>query len=341
MLVVIFGAGASFDSVNTRVTTGLEMKYRPPLAKELFDSRDTFSQVIDQYPQIRPIASNLRRSMAAGKDFEQTLEKIQERYPESVEIKRQLGALRFYLREIIRISSNEWFSQARGVTNYTELFSELENWRRINNERIVYVTFNYDNLTERSLGEVLNRPFGGLNDYINDEKTLLIKPHGSINWTQISQLYNVTAYDHSQTYVINRFEHLRFTGEMAFVGDGFDIDADDGYINIPAIAIPMNRKSEFICPENHLNVLWDCLRTADRIMTVGWRANEEHFKKSWRNLVLTQLPVKTLVCSNTKEGAQVTIENLKSAGIASDFTIAEGGFSELLGTEVFDRFLSD
>src|SRR5260370_475202 len=65
MLMVIFGAGASFDSCPTYLPGAqvpmsgdqarLNKLYRPPLANELFENRPLFAEAIDRFPECRTI----------------------------------------------------------------------------------------------------------------------------------------------------------------------------------------------------------------------------------------------------------------------------------------------
>jgi len=70
MLIVIFGAGASFDSCPTyppghheAVLDGhtLNKDFRPPLANELFENRPIFAEaILRHFPQCQPIVPRLR-----------------------------------------------------------------------------------------------------------------------------------------------------------------------------------------------------------------------------------------------------------------------------------------
>jgi hypothetical protein len=70
MLMVIFGAGASFDSSSTyplgTVPPGSSSEdadnayYRPPLAKELFANRPLFIDTLEFFPQCKTIVPRLR-----------------------------------------------------------------------------------------------------------------------------------------------------------------------------------------------------------------------------------------------------------------------------------------
>ncbi len=185
MLMVIFGAGASYDSVPSRPAGApardeLERLYRPPLANSLFEDRTNFERVMDQFPRCKPIIPFLRKS-AGDFSVEEVLERLQneaEGYPKA---QRQLAAIRFYLQLVILETEVNWVSHvAKDITNYNTLMDRIERFRE-KDEMVCLVTFNYDTLIERILPTV-DIEIKRLDDYIIDKRYKLIKLHGSANW---------------------------------------------------------------------------------------------------------------------------------------------------------------
>ncbi len=75
MLLVIFGAGASFDSAPTyppgaNVLGGdrLNNFHRPPLANELFENRPVFAEAITRLPECQPIGADAPEITARFRD---------------------------------------------------------------------------------------------------------------------------------------------------------------------------------------------------------------------------------------------------------------------------------
>jgi hypothetical protein len=61
MLLIVFGAGASFDSAPTyKPETGEFRPERPPLANQLFASRERFAEALQEFPECRSLAPHLR-----------------------------------------------------------------------------------------------------------------------------------------------------------------------------------------------------------------------------------------------------------------------------------------
>jgi hypothetical protein len=145
MLMVIFGAGASYDSSPdfpppraqaSIVTPGpppaplnpLEF-WRPPLANQLFlDPHGTFGDIVQRYDRLHPIISRLRQP-PAGRSVEEQLEFFQNEADAQTdpgrERKRQLFAVRYYLYELPRESSREWLKRTSKVTNYVPLIDQI------------------------------------------------------------------------------------------------------------------------------------------------------------------------------------------------------------------------
>ena len=186
MLMVVFGAGASYDSVPA-IPPGHEPlqharpRYhsnRPPLAKELFDDRPLFNEAVRNCQKCQPIIPYLQGSSV---QVEQELEKMQsvaDQYPQRY---RQLAAVRYYLHSMLLACVEKWNAEAPGgVTNYKTFLDQLEEFRDPQ-ESICLVTFNYDTMLEDALS-VLGVNIRTITDYTAGHRYKLIKLHGSVNW---------------------------------------------------------------------------------------------------------------------------------------------------------------
>ncbi len=156
MLMVIFGAGASFDSAQSsriQVVGGAirydGLPYRPPLANDLFADRNrAFAAHIRAYPKMHAILPLLRER--SQKSVEEVLESLQSEAGAYPERHRQLAAVRFYLRDLLWECTDQWIDHTSGVTNYSPLIDQILRWHGTK-EPIALVTFNYDLLLENAL----------------------------------------------------------------------------------------------------------------------------------------------------------------------------------------------
>lgn len=178
MLLIVVGAGASFDSDPRRRANGpatLEGN-RPPLADQLFDDRELFSQMLRQFPGCQPIIPYLHDRN--GRSIEEMLAILQDE--KSAHRASQLAAIRWYLRMMIGICTERWYAETYGVLNHKTLLDQIEHHGRPY-DGVCIVTFNYDCLIERAL-ESVNVTISDFNSYTRDDRYKLFKLHGSINW---------------------------------------------------------------------------------------------------------------------------------------------------------------
>ncbi|MGH9198156.1 MAG: hypothetical protein ACRD1T_20785 [Acidimicrobiia bacterium] len=79
---------------------------------------------------------------------------------------------------------------------------------------------------------------------------------------------------------------------------------------IPAIAIPTQTKTTFECPPEHIEALEEWLQEVDRILIIGWRAQERHFLDLCIRHLAENPEVEVLVVSESPESARATISTL-------------------------------
>jgi hypothetical protein len=144
VLTVVFGAGASFDSIPH--LQGTRHQWRPPCAEDLWDPRfDSIRARWGQTDEIVPIL----RGKALG-SVEETLKQLAEdgqTYPPRLV---QIEAIRWYLHHLMWSVGRHWGEEAQGLTNYVTLLGELD--RLVpSGEPICLVTFNYDRFLDDAL----------------------------------------------------------------------------------------------------------------------------------------------------------------------------------------------
>ena len=331
MLMVIFGAGASYDSVSSLpppppsgfVPPGLppprplDNDDRPPLANELFDNRREFVSVMDKFPQCKPIISRLRSG-----NVEQELEVLQEEAEEYGIRHSQLAALRFYLQSNIWGCENRWEQRvARGITNYLSLLDCIERWRdRTSNgeevvlggyRRVCLVTFNYDTLLEKAL-DVHRVPTGDIDSYVSGPVYQIVKVHGSVNWVrEVANRFPGVGEDDQKCvrYLIDHAHELQISSTYRVIrGPGVGFVRETRMAAFPAIAIPVERSKSFECPDQHLQALQRSLPSVSKLLIVGWRGAERHFI----DLLKNRLPPNTpgLVVARSHKDGKAVVENL-------------------------------
>jgi hypothetical protein len=349
-LLVIFGAGASFDSIDTTAVRITEPIWRPPLASQLFEDRPNFNLALRNYPYFTGRLGDLRRKAAAGSlNVEHELELTRataEAYPGA---RVELAAIQFYLRQVLAECTTHWHENATGVTNYVDLLSRIDRWRHAKRERVMLVTFNYDTLLDRALAAFpISLDLTSIEGYVRRDDYKLVKPHGSVNWGRLlaGRSEPNMSSDQITRIMIERVAELDFTDE--YVVSGLSVQWADNRLTYPAIAIPVEDKSEFACPQVHLNELvrwltaWKERREqvddVSHVLIVGWRASENHFLE----LLTDRLDNKrVLVVTEGAAAAESTAANLQQAGVRRDLILcsARQGFSDFLASTDLESFL--
>lgn len=286
MLMVIFGAGASYDSCPTYppradVLTSdglarLNRFNRLPLANELFENRPLFADTIERFPDCQPIVPRLRS--LTNETLEAALEDLQTQSEAYVRGRRQLAAVGCYLHQVIAGSENGWRGVAKGVTNYKRLLDQIE--RTHPKEQVCLVTFNYDTLLEDALRQ-FDLPITSIDDYTKKHPFYRVfKLHGSTNWAREVE---TTAHIEMGPNIDSIFAQLIEQLEEIRITDTYVFSPNDpaGLVRskptFPAIAIPVERKHEFECPQHMLDQLVELLPKITKILVIGWRATEAHF----------------------------------------------------------------
>lgn len=339
MLLVICGAGASYDSVPAYPAASVPgIDDRPPLADQLFDLRPLFGDALRRYPRAHAIVPNLRERF--GLSLEDVLAKCVSEASDYPERHKQLMAVRYYLQHIIWPLEHPWvFERAKGVTNYVSLLDQIR--RRVGPDELVsLVTFNYDDLIEHALGS-RGIQLLSIGSFVERPDYKLFKLHGSAKWCRA-----VAGLPITDTTGWNQWRFVQELTENAAslrALDDFEIATEyptgqqNGRPVIPAIAIPIAGKSDFECPLDHLDTLKTLLPSTKKLIVVGWRAGEKHFLQILHDKLPPTTPA-LIACGSHAEGAEAA-KNLSDAGIDLDTQIFESGFTEMILKRSLDAFL--
>jgi hypothetical protein len=327
MFLVIFGAGASLDSVPARSRKhNLKHPLCPPLADNLFSPiRPAFVEAAFEWGEGAGLIGEIRARIASGAGVEEALEHFADEagrgHPETV---RALVAIRYYIVQVIRDCANWWSREHGRVMNYRILFNQLERWRADHNDKAILVTFNYDELLDEAL-ESSGRQLDDVDDYISQDEFRFIKPHGSTSWLR-GIPGDVSGGDHA---IIRAAPSLDLRTGPITKGP------PPGFTSaLPAIAVPTQTKTSFECPPQHIEKLEEWLPDVDRILVIGWRAQERHFLELLHKHLGGKDRVEGLVVSESKQGADATILALeKVLPNAHLHPSAAAGFSPFVDTD--------
>lgn len=326
MLLVVLGAGASFDSIDVKINPRpfevLGARGRPPLSKDLFNPRQDYQNLLKDLPKAKIVVPEIRRRLASGEDIEEVLQSING----SVYAGRKeaISSIRYYLRHLLKDTSVKWINNSDGLTNYHVFVDFIRNFT--GSQEVYIVSFNYDEMIEKALEDILDLPFLSLDDYVNDKKYKLIKPHGSIGWVQEATMKSSPG---SWTHKV-----IEDIGEINLL-EKYRIDSSNVPINgYPLISIPILSRAEFSCPKQHLKSLEGFLPKVTHLLTIGWRGREQHFISTYLKKLK---PVKLGAVSSNEASARETVGNLTDVGVKNSGSIAYplNGFSDFVYEERF------
>lgn len=369
-MVVVVGAGASFDSVLPLYERGQEVRaaglagwppndVRPPLTSDLVSARPFQNELLSRYPACRPVVNELRRrfggapqartSGEAALSLEGALEAYEKRTGVDGTRHRHLIAFRFYLRDLLWACSDYMLSSdlSGGDTNYTTLVGKLYEWAVDTGWHVCYVNFNFDFLLEQACADRWGLRIMDPASYVTATHASVVKPHGSVRWA-----WRVRDRDPLGNSTVADAEAVRL-GEEAMDGLDSRIQAVDrpGYrpiarttsISVPALALPIANKSQFAWPKEHAAHFRSLAGRVRALVTIGWRGAEHHFLEELGSLLAPTTRVLLVTGGPTADEDAIQIwTNVaegSTAGIAG--AMQSGGFSEFMrGTEL-ESFLDE
>lgn len=356
MLMVIFGAGASYDSAQAYplvYSGGASQNFgasalpvdqggpwRPPLANDLFLNRDgMFGAIVAKYPKLSHILARLR-SPSSERSVEQTLESLQEQGKNSPETQRELASVRYYLCEFLNEVTEEWSKRTNGATNYAPLIREVLRFNKVD-ERACLVTFNYDLLLERALYSFDFRRKVPAEHLDSHPILKLFKLHGSADWSRLVDLPRGSRLAYQG--LIEQADTIRLSDEFVLARawkpeEMFNFDRPI----FPAIAIPVQTKTEqnFECPLAHREYLAKMLPNITKILIVGWQAKEAHFLQMLRQNLpgLTHLMVVGKDHDDSNTILRYFLRQVGKTSVPRTF-YGEGGFTHFVVNHEGEEFL--
>jgi SIR2-like domain len=339
MIMVILGAGASYDSVPSRRPSLGELGLtngRPPLAAQLFSSQRLSEECLSSFPRCHPIVPYLQAVPSDG-SVEHTLEMLRAEGDTDPERKCQIAAIRCYLQFLIVECERLWAPTPQRITNYVTLLDQL----RRSNDSILLITFNYDRLIEHALTS-LKISLSDFPDYISHDRIKLIKLHGSVNWAREVETEVDNVGERNVWEVMN--ELIERAGELQ-VSDRFrmieqhPIGSANGIPLIPAIAIPVETKTEFECPDSHLSCLRETVHRVTKLLIIGWRGAENHFLRLLLEAGLGE--VSAQIVADRRENAEDVLQRLKGASLKiSGNAMDDEGFSRYVISRKAEHFVT-
>jgi hypothetical protein len=249
-LVVILGAGASFDASSARHRG--ETVYPPPLVTQLFSQGGPDDSILRAYPLAEMAGSEIRYAANNQRGLEQVL---REQYKESAaeHDRRAFFQVPLYLQHRLLVASSAFVPDS-----YDRLIMAA-----LRLPEVVFVTLNYDLLLDQRLAAL--SPLHSLRSYITDERNWsLIKLHGSVNWAKkLETGLETLGGDLDPPFFARTFDRHALSAETAPGISMRPVDpAQSGSLNsarvegsslyYPLLSVPLGPDDELSCPDSHL-----------------------------------------------------------------------------------------
>ncbi len=334
MLLIIFGAGASYDCDEDTISISNRVKI--PLANDLINKDLTYVQeAMTRWPGAVSLLNRLvalKTKIQIDFNLEEALYSELQRGNTSVQA--QLLSFKFYIHDIIRNAERQVRSNNQGNTNYTALLNLLQLNEIDTKFGISLVTFNYDTLIDTACTQTYPTwEFDKFEDYISGfDLVKLYKPHGSLSWKQPY----TTAHQPGRVGVIKALEnHASFgaTKNQQQIVNFFDdnpLIVQGNYISEPVLALPYREKTAFAFPDEHKQSLIRDMEKITHILTIGWRGTEKHFYNEILSKISNSNKIKILnVNPVTKDIEAAFRESILKDKIGTTVGVQKG-FSEFL-----------
>jgi hypothetical protein len=339
-LVVILGAGASFDCASHRVLRS--EAWKPPLTGELFQRRETFLRLLDANP-LASAAASVIRVQVEGSDAFSIEEHLREtlRPSEARHIRRQYTAIPYYLRDLLSNVSTKYTTQP---DRYYMLLTQVQHI-----PDVLFITLNYDSILEYALRS--DQEFRQLSDYIRPgQNWSLVKLHGSVDWVR-----NVMAVGQQprtlQTVVdaiVDQQESISSNIEFApYVPGVQDLEV---FVNpmhdrfcYPALSVPLGGDDEATnCPGDHRRFAarWLSSKESLNLLTIGY-SGLDHAALDLLEEARTPIGTACIVNPNGEE-ARALVSNLRAvtgSSIHPGMSVREMSFGEFAEAGELEAFI--
>jgi hypothetical protein len=214
--------------------------------------------------------------------------------------------------------------------------------QRIQGEKVILVTFNYDTLLEHAIiDSIIGISLNTIPDYIASDYKV-IKPHGSINWA-----HPIRNFKAERSLTQDLVSDIIESSPILNIDGGFyEIVSENPFERpakplFPALAIPVVHKQRYECPQEHWKVLEQYLPEVTKTLIIGWRAGEDSFLDSLAKGGLSKRG-SIMVVSGSERGADEVIARMRDRwGLTFNSLVAakSEGFSKFIFSSEWETFL--
>jgi hypothetical protein len=182
-----------------------------------------------------------------------------------------------------------------------------------------------------------------IGDYVtNATDYKLIKLHGSTNWGREVEdppisMAGLSDWQAVRVLIANAARIRVGKYHLAYQHPVWRHPTDSNRALFPAIAIPIETKKNYECPDDHVQLLERCIQETRKLLIVGWSAGDAPLVATLA-AALPQ-PARVLVAAGDPGRAAQVVERLKKAQVQSHLTPWRGGFTDLILSHEAEDFL--
>lgn len=270
-ICVILGAGVSHDvhgDGSVYKTAGDPLRWRPPLASELFDinnKRHYLTDAMVHYPDARYLTQDIARQLQiGGLNLEAELRRLSRHH--DPETQRQFKQIPPYIRDVIMMCSYEYTEELSSYATLTRtLLAEVPH-------EILFLTLNYDNMLERALeARSPEFNFNKMEKYVHTGTGVsVVQLHGSIDWFRLIAPQSIDWYE---ALMEVNLEQKVPDSDIVIVrqrSPTFQIISKNQRV-YPVLTAPLAGKEaqDVVCPESHIQEVTNFLTDCSKFLVIG------------------------------------------------------------------------
>jgi hypothetical protein len=328
-LTVLVGAGASFDCGAVAVNTN--GPWKPPLVADLFANHGTFLEILKRYPRAELIAGEFRQK-ANQVPLEQMLRAAREEA--SPVVRALFREIPPYLQELLGTVGQAHI--IHGPSAYGLLAVEVARCIPGRFDRVLYLSLNYDTLLDQALSTLYSHRFSSMQSYVWPEGCALVKLHGSVNWgyaIETSVQGNELAGYLTALAALEAEPGVNDERALEIIG-GHSDRLRDGKLFYPAIAVPVQGKSGFVCPITHADYARAFVRKCTTFLVLGCQLLDQDVRDLFKPVERVE---RFKIVNGTKPAGAEVFQRLRDTSDA--FRQASQSIDDHVHSEGFARFV--
>lgn len=95
----------------------------------------------------------------------------------------------------------------------------------------------------------------------------------------------------------------------------------------PALAIPVEAKQDFECPQGHVHTLKSFIPNVTKILIIGWRATEKPFLELLKQELGHANP-HIMIANGSQTDSESAATNIRRSGMPAQYSMLDDGFTD-------------